>query len=88
MDSVIQNFRKLKVISYLSLYNGASYVRLLFRFSVSTLSRISSTCPNIELWYNLAKNNTDYGDGLYNSTSSISELGSIMGKTREHLIKP
>ena len=46
---------------------------------MSALSRISSTCPNIETWYGLARNSSSYGQTLYSDASSISELGSIMG---------
>ena len=46
---------------------------------MSALSRISSTCPNIETWYGLARNSSSYGQTLHNDASSISELGSIMG---------
>lgn len=49
---------------------------------MSSLSIISSVCPNIESWYELAKTSETYGSKLYNSTSAISELGSVIGKIK------
>lgn len=47
-------------------------------YTALMLSKISSMCPNIESWYNAAKNCTAYGSNLYQSAAKISELGSIM----------
>ena len=54
----------------------------LFRLLVSSLSHISSVCPNIESWYAAAKASETYGPTPYTSASSITELGSIMGKLK------
>lgn len=61
-------------------------ISLLISLSVSTLSRISSACPNIELWYALAQSSSSYNANLYSSASSISELGSVIGKSPSRLI--
>lgn len=44
-----------------------------------TLSKIESKCPNIQVWYALAKASPSYGDKIVNDTSLITELGTIMG---------
>jgi len=49
-----------------------------FASSISSLSKISLACPNIANWYALAKTVPAYGSSLYSSSSSISELGSVM----------
>ena len=49
-----------------------------FASSISSLSKISLGCPNIANWYTLAKTVSAYGSSLYSSSSSISELGSVM----------
>ena len=48
-----------------------------FISSISVLSKISLTCPNISLFYALAKKT--YGNSLINSSSSITEIGSLIG---------
>jgi hypothetical protein len=48
-----------------------------FISSISVLSKISLTCPNISLFYALAKK--AYGNSLINSSSSITEIGSLIG---------
>jgi len=50
----------------------------LFAASISSLSKISLACPNIASWYSVAKTVTAYGSSLYSSSSSITELGSVM----------
>ena len=49
-----------------------------FAASISSLSSINLACPNIASWYALAKTVSAYGSSLYTSSSSISELGSVM----------
>ena len=50
----------------------------IFAASISSLSKISLACPNIANWYALAKTVPAYGSSLFSSSSSISELGSVM----------
>jgi len=47
-------------------------------FSVSALSSISVSCPNIAYWYAYAKANVTAYSSLTSSASAISELGSVM----------
>ena len=49
-----------------------------FAASISSLSSINLACPNIANWYALAKTVPAYGSSLYSSSSSITELGSVM----------
>ena len=50
-----------------------------FRNSVSAVAKISVLCPNIVSWYTYAKNTSTYSN-LLNSTSALTELGSVIGK--------
>lgn len=52
---------------------------LIFRDSVPTLSVITSTCPNMGVWYAKAVASPTYGQLIYNSTDKIAELGTILG---------
>ena len=46
---------------------------------MSAVAKISLACSNIANWYALAKNTSTYAS-LTNSTSALTELGSVIGK--------
>lgn len=50
-----------------------------FRTSVSAVAKISVLCPNIASWYSYAKTISTYSN-ILNSTSALTELGSVIGK--------
>ena len=54
-----------------------SITSTVFGQSVSALAKISLTCPNIASWYTYAKASATYSS-LLNSTSALTELGSII----------
>lgn len=49
-----------------------------FTQSISTLSKISLTCPNIANWYSYAKTSSTYGSSLVTDNSMLTELGAIL----------
>jgi len=49
------------------------------KYSVSALSKISISCPNIAAWYAYAKANISAYSNPASSSSALTELGSVIG---------
>jgi hypothetical protein len=53
--------------------------------SISALSSISVSCPNMNYWYAYVKANISAYSSLTSSASAITELGSVMGNEKKNL---
>lgn len=77
MESQQLNLRKYLFIKIFSLILNISFIQI--HFSISSLSKISISCPNMATWYSYIKSNVNEYSTLTSSASALSELGTVIG---------